>query len=536
MDLDRRRHDGRGMTGPAALRRAPGLLVCGCFAVLLAVVAGAGCAGGAARRPAATSAAGEAVGLTAFLDLPAEARVERRRLAADRRDDARADRRVATRLEGLTAACDLAPDDADLWLELAGMQRWYGDYLAAESSLDNAGEVARTVVTQENRRRDILVRAAVARAWLHYDLAQWQQGIQWARGALKLAPGNSHVLRVLGLLQACAGNRSRAESLAAEIRRAEDYSTAPRWILALTERSYGRDRETMNHFYTLRPDRDHTAECYRDMGDQAERFGDWGQANAWYDESAAALRAEHRLDLVRIEHRRLEEGADTPQYAVWLTPDHRYVTGSLSAYVGLAADAWDGAAPGAQREFWAQAVVNAAGVYLRHHPRSIAAQRARGLVFAGTGMDAHAWSDLNRVADRLASQGQVDARVEAELGRLAMRTDDLKTARARLEASLEAGESAAAWRDLGLVLVRQGVKGEALAALSRAVELDPDDPTAWYNRGLLHLHEGRRDQAADDLARAAALAPDNQEVARLLQQLRRAGGPAKQPPEEGDTP
>ncbi len=60
----------------------------------------------------------------------------------------------------------------------------------------------------------------------------------------------------------------------------------------------------------------------------------------------------------------------------------------------------------------------------------------------------------------------------------------------------------------------------AQAAFDRALALDPGLVTAWYNRGLMHLHAGELDAAASDLAEAARLAPDNQEVARLLQQIR----------------
>ncbi|MFN2371055.1 MAG: tetratricopeptide repeat protein, partial [Candidatus Krumholzibacteriia bacterium] len=513
--------------------------------VLLAglCLAAAGCGGPQAPVcppfEALTGAArADSLGLDAFLALTATERASRRAEAASWLASARVAASVRDRARALMAAAGMAPDDPGPWLELAELWRWVGDYLEASACLDAAAAAVKAWggpgadgLFGRGGRDEAALRTAVLRAWLHYDRAEWRDGEIWARTAAGLRAGDAEVWRIQGLLAAALGRHADARQAAHDLQRKDMFTTAGTWILAVLDVGRGQDRSAFDQLLNirpgdnavseLRPDRTRTAECYRDMGLIAERVGEWSWARRWYAKSAAAVPLGRTDCIHEAKARRLGPGRRAPELPVWLAFDRHYVTGSLSAYTNLALERFQAAPPGPDRAFWSGAVVNAAGIVLRRGEDQVWALRARGLVFADRGMADRGLADLRKAAGLLAVRKLADPAVEAGLGRLLLLQEKPAAARPHLERALALDDALPqAWSDLGLVQVMAGDRTAAAAAFARALDLDRGLATAWYNRGLMHVHAGDLDAAAADLAEAARLAPDNQDVARLLQQVR----------------
>ncbi len=527
---------------PGAMpRRAAGANACLILVALIgtAAVCG-GCAGTAARVcPAGAdvlfAATDDSLAIDPFLLLDPAAQAARRLLAARRTHDAEQSRSAVERLRLLAAAAQAAPDDPDLWLALARARRAIGDRLHAESALEAAAAAVRRLndpasplaARGQDYRFQAALATALARAWHHYDRADWDSADEWARLTLQLEPSWPDGLRVHGLIQARLGQTSRVMEISEALERQDLFNTYGRWIHAVNDESQDRLRGALNYYLMLRPSAERALECYRDMGELAERVSEWSLASQWYVQSAAAGPLADDPCSRRLELPRLEPGADglpARQVPVWLGLDHLYVTGSLSAYTRYAWEQFSAAQPGPDRDLWAGLAVEAAGIRQRRLPHDPWSLRVRGLVFAATGKADQAREDLRAASDAFAAAGlPADARTEAELGRLLLERQDLPAAGLRLARAVELDPNAAApWCHLGAVLARKGDESGALAAFTRAVELDPTDPTAWFNRGLLNMQASRMEDAERDLGRAAVLAPDNANIARLLQQVRAA--------------
>ena len=528
---------------PHRTDRVAGRTACAAVWSLLCVaLLCAGCGGSsgdsAPRFAELTGLAGaDSLDLATFFTLTPAERSSRRAAAAVRMRAADAATVSRGRAESLLAAAGLAPDDPDPWLQLAEMWRWAGDYLHAEACLDHAaaavkawGSPAADGPMDRSGRDDAARRTALLRAWLHYDRAEWRRGMEWAQVAANLKSGDRDVWRIQGLLAAAMGQRSQAHEFAADIRRKDTFSSDVNWILAVLDCSRGQDRAAFalllnsdargNTVAELRPNREHAAECYRDMGTIAERVGEWAYARRWFAESRAAvpLGRTDRINEVKVP--RLGPAGQAPVMPVWLAFDRHFVTGSLSAYANLALARFQAAGPGEDQDFWAAATVNATGIILRREEDRAWALRARGLVFAGRNQPDRGLADLRKAADLLAAQGLSDAGIEGGIGHLLLIRQDPGAARHHLQKAVALDPAlATAWSDLGLVAVMAADPAEATAAFARALDLDPGLVAAWYNRGLMHLHAGDLDAAAADLGEAARLAPGNQDVARLLQQL-----------------
>jgi tetratricopeptide (TPR) repeat protein len=431
-------------------------------------------------------------------------------------------------MRALANAAGLAPDDPEIWLRLAEIWRWLGDNLRTKTCLDNAAAAVRKLGGKDSDlagrssgyKKDVALRTATLRAWLHYDRAEYIQGLKWADAAVQLEPGNALAWQVQGVIVASLGRRTRAHEIADDIRRARGYHTDSAWILSNLDRSWGRHREAFNYFLNLRPNEEHAAECWRDMGLAAERVGEWSYARRWYRHSRAELPFDDTSCLVEITHDRLDDRARSSQQPVWLAFGKYYVTGSRSAYTAYALERFDRAVTPEEKDLWAGLVVNSAGICIRMNEDKPWALRARGIVFGETGKVDRGLEDLRRSAKRLEELGLQDSRVEAEIGHLLLKKERQSRAIRHLNRAVELDEDyAAAWRDLGLALIMAGDRVGADKALTKSLELDPTSVTAWYNRGLLNLHDGNLEQAEADLKKAATLAPENQEVARLLQRV-----------------
>jgi tetratricopeptide (TPR) repeat protein len=470
----------------------------------------------------------DSLGLEEFLALEPEHRQARRDLAEtwlERADDTG---KAQDKVQALSNAAGLAPDDPEIWLQLARIWRWVGENLKTEACLDNAAAAVRNLgvkgadLADRSRgyKQEVALRTGLLRAWLHYDRAEYHEGLRWSSAVMKLEPGNMLAWQIQGVIVASLGYRSQAHEIAGDFERARGFQTNTAWILSNLDRSWGRHREAFNYFLNLRPYEEHAAECYRDMGLAAERVAEWSYARRWYRESAAALPFKDKSCLVEITHDRLDSRASSSHQPMWLAFGRYYVTGSRSAYTAYALERFDRAETPTERDTWAGLLVNSAGICLRLNEDKPWALRARGIVFSRTGKEDRGLEDLQRASKELAKHGIQDARVEAEIGHLLLVKQEENQAIRKLRKAVELeGEHAAAWRDLGLALILAGDEPGAEKALTRSLELDPTSVTAWYNRGLLKMHAGDFEQAESDLRRAAELAPDNQDVARLLQQV-----------------
>lgn len=502
-----------------------------CLAVALALVAG--CARtGVEENSLPTdslnySAERDSLGLDAFLSLEADQRDIRRRQARYWLDRTKNADRAVDRIQGLVNAAGLTPDDPDIWLRLAHIWRWIGEDLKTRTSLENAAAAVRAITRAESdfpdrsdgSRQEFALRTALLRAWLHYDRAEYREGLDYARTAVTIEKGNSAAKQIKGLLEARLNYKAKAMQIADDMRRIDDYDIYHAWIRGNLEWAQGRLKESYDYFLTMNPVRPQgAAEAWRAMAEAAERVGDWSRAMKWHKESAAALPFDDTSSLTRMEGERLTPGPRSSRQPFWMAFGKHYVTGSRSSFTQYALDRWQAAEDPADREHWASAVVNMAGIILRAGDEKVYARRARGLVFARTGKNDRALSDLRRVAQALDGK---DPLVEAEIGHVLLLKQDAKQALPHLRRAIDQEqEMASALSDLGLALIMEGDEAEANRALTRALELDPTLTRAWYNRGLMYLHAGDLEKAEADLARAAELAPDNLDIGRLLQQVR----------------
>lgn len=499
--------------------------------VLLLLAAGCG---GLKRPPAATrtgadyAALNDSLGIDAFLALAEDVRADRRHRAERLGDESRRTGRVEVGIAGLVKAAGLAPDDPEYWLELAGTYRWVGDYLLTSQSLDNAAAAVRALADADADlagrgkayRNDAALRTALSRAWLHYDRAEFTDGLKWARTARQIDEGNREVKRVQGLLLALLGYRSAALKIINDLDRGLEFTTDIGWIHSNMEKARERYRESFGHVVNLRPLEDRSAECWRDMGRAAERESEWSYAQKWYRESAASLPVENTAGLREVTHPRLAPGPRSSHQPFWLAFGRNYVTGSLSAYTAYVFAQFDRAADPDDREIWGSMVVDAAGICIRLGDERPWAMRARGLVFAASGLADRALSDLGHAARELESLGIEDARIQAAVGRLWLEREDARNALGPLHRAVVLDATVAeVWSDYGLALIMVGDSRGAEDALTRAVAIDPGLTTAWYNRGLMYFHAGRMKEAEADLVVAARLAPRNEEIGQLLQEV-----------------
>ncbi len=474
------------------------------------------------------TAAEDSLGLTEFLALDSAERQARHRLARRYLAESETAPSADMRIRALTNAAGVAPDDPDIWLRLASVWRWLGDYLATDACLNNAAAAVRGVDEDSwlvaERGFDYGSRAgletALQRAWLHYDRGEWREAMPWVRAALTVESGNTAVLRIRGLLEANQGKRGMAHQIADDLRRKNHFTADISWVMFNLETAMERHRAAFNYCYTLRPNQRRAAECYRDMARAAERVSEWSSARKWYRESMAALPFREITCLTEINHARASDLAGTRTLPFWIAFDQYYVTGSLSAYLSYAFEQFEAAETAADRERWGGLVVNAAGICLRLDMEKPHVRRIRGLVFARTGRTDRAMTDLKVAVEGLSHRKALVAELQAEIGHLLLVEQRHTEAVSHLRHALVATPNLAqAWSDLGLALIMDGNEAEAGEALSKAIALDKTLAAAWYNRGLMHFHAGDLDLAEADLAEAARLAPDNRDVANLLQQV-----------------
>ena len=137
-------------------------------------------------------------------------------------------------------------------------------------------------------------------------------------------------------------------------------------------------------------------------------------------------------------------------------------------------------------------------------PRRARAHHLRGLALHAVGRGTEALVDLRQAVALDAKL--VDARLD--LGNALLDEGDVASAATEINAALAADPSAIAYNSLGNLHARQRQFDAAIAAYSRAIELDPRLPQAYGNLGMLQFSVADNDAAIASFRRAVALAPD----------------------------
>jgi len=137
-------------------------------------------------------------------------------------------------------------------------------------------------------------------------------------------------------------------------------------------------------------------------------------------------------------------------------------------------------------------------------PRRARAHHLRGLALHAVGRGTESLVDLRQAVAMDAKL--VDARLD--LGNALLDEGDVASAATEINAALAADPSAIAYNSLGNLHARQRQFDAAIAAYSRAIELDPRLPQAYGNLGMLQFSVADNDAAIASFRRAVALAPD----------------------------
>jgi len=475
----------------------------------------------------------DSVSLTDFLARPETERQARAGEAAAWRRNFDETDALAGCLQALRTAVGLDPTDAGSWLRLAQYTRWFGDYTQVEDALQG---LRGALPHQATRRHELAGKAAITESWLRYDRGEWKRGLACADTAAYHGADDDEVQLLRALHLAGRGRHHRAEDIAY---RFADRDHRAHWIYGVSYWRRGGSQPAHGIFTgsdsarssgsndfvkgVMRPVTVRAAECYRDFGTVEELEQNWWLAEQQYEFSAGFVPGVDEAVVIRIDRVPLGESSANDPMPVWLAFDRYFITGSLSAYVALAFDRFEIAESPEAREFWAAAVLDAAGSLVRLDYDEAWAQRARGLVLAEfEGRQGQAQVDLEVAMKWFDSHRIDDVRTMTTLANLYLRRNRPARARPLLERVTQVDpQNARAWSDLGLAFVQLGEIEPALAALRRAIELDEDLAVAWYNRGLMRYHLEDVPGAVADLERAHELAPQDPDIEALLEQLHR---------------
>lgn len=285
------------------------------------------------------------------------------------------------------------------------------------------------------------------------------------------------VARFLALTGSDDANDAHAADYAE--RAAQGAPTPQRWLFAAaTTTERGRRMEALRRAYALAP-RD--AAVLLAIG-RDRRGGGYAEEALPYLE--ASLRANDLGLEATIEHARVLEAIGLP----------------LAAYEELAALA--------ARAPRSAAVLRGAMHMAERAQQGAAAQRYRRALSTVRAGDAEAWESLAR-----------DARQRGDRAAVAALADELVGLdRGRLDAYSMAAE----------LLESVGEGDRAVATLTRALEIAPEEPALWSARGSLEERLARVDAARESLQRALSLRPQDAAIRQHLEAL----APAQERPDE----
>ena len=457
----------------------------------------------------------DSLGLSDFLALPGSQRRMRQRMAATWRERAEDAQVLPSEMRALHNAVGLAPDHPESWLRLAHLTRWCGHHLDALRYLRAATASLRFAPLQ--KREELILQVALLHAWVHYDRGEWRRGLAWSDSSITLKPSDRHAILVRGLLLA-GGRRSRdATYVAKEIERKDFFMTDWRWIRGVTEYYRGWLKEAFA-LMQFSPNPLHRAECWHDRALIEEKAGYGSEAKRHYERAHSSLPLRDRSFLYRYDRSLPGGSGRDAKMPVWVAFNRFYVTGSLLAYTGLALERFETAADAADREFWADATLNAASICILKEIGQPWTRAWRGRVYAQLEMDRLAESDLSRALREFRQMRRSDPGTLAWLGHVKLRQEQYTAALPLLQRAVAADSTRAqAWTDLGFAMIMTDHLEGAMIALDRALTLDPDLAVAWYNRGLMYFHAQHWKEAVADLQEAARLAPDNTDITQVLQ-------------------
>ncbi len=480
------------------------------------------------------AATADSLGLEAFAALPVAEQAARRQAALGQFAVARQTDRLDVRLRSLHTAVGLAPDLAEAWLALVRQSRRFGDY---QMALAQYAQLRRTAaMLPSDQRRSLSIAGADAMAWLGYDRGEWFKGLAWVDSMEALGGVADETVR--GLLLAGSGQFLYAEDVARLVAGRNKFSSDVLWITGMAQWYRGNPglarsivlgasesglrvhaQRGPDAFIPgeLRPEPVHAAECWRDLGSLEETLGNHAEARKRYERSWAAVPGGD-AHVLRRDHTPMGSSSSRARQPVWLAFDRYFVTGSISAFTALAYERFERATEAQEREFWAGAAIDGAGICLRRQLDEPWALRVRGLLQVAAGRDREGRDDLRRAWTRLEARNRPDYATAATLGHLELEDRKADSARRYLAVAVRLRpDIAASWSDYGLALILTGDLAAARGALDTALSLDPGRAVAWYNRGLMHFHAREWEAAVADLRHAAELAPDDQAVVGMLQ-------------------
>lgn len=460
---------------------------------------------------------------------------------------------LASTLDRLGEAARLDPADATAWAALGHLHLEIGDLKTARGYLERARWTAmyRDPVARAGDP-DLLLEIHRDRGWVLRDLGLWEEGLAAVEEGLSLRPADPELVLIQGLLLAGAGRTQEALSHATKMPpvkirdftgvyttglyvRPSDY--ANQWIRSQAYLKAG-DLEMAFHVFGERRTPDEpmsifggrldsranaTALPYQrrfwnDVGLVAELRGDPGAMEYYvagfrgleysgYYPTAGEARSSLVLDV---------PDAHAP-YFVSFGHSH-YLLGSRFGYVAYQMNAMSMALFPEQARHAAREALEVLDILERYQVRVDVCRAFRGRIFYRLERYAEAKLELKAARDSFSKKDQVDARTSLLLGMIALREEQFTGACGYLEESVRAdAASPVAWRMLGVVYANLERGDEAVAAMNRAVALEPRSLVGHYNRGLLFLQLHRCTQALPDLETAWRLDPGNEDVQRLLQ-------------------
>lgn len=445
----------------------------------------------------------------------------------------------------------LAADPAwvEAWSELGHLRLEIGDRQEARACLERALTAAAAVgpaaaATMLRTHRDL--------AWTLRELAYWEEGLEAVDVGLAEFRGDEDLVLIKGLLLAGTGRFEDANQLATRLpkrpiryfdtrndsyRERED-NWPRQWIRSQARLALG---DPAGAYRELNEEADDERADIHDMAGQGWKLGFAAyfahRHRFWNDVGLVAelLDDPSSLDfyVASFQQRPLAAyypaGPDIRSPLVLGVPDGvspsvtsfahgHYVVGSPWSYVALQMDLMALALFPAQRErSVAEALVMLDAVD-RRGLRPAINSSLRGRVLYRQEKYREARPHLAAARDSFAVAGEVDARTSLLMGLIDMSVQDFVPAAAYLEESARADTTAAVtWRMLGVTYANLDRADEALAAMDKALKLEPRSLAGFYNRGLLKLQMKSCGAAAVDLDRAWRLAPENEEVRRLLQ-------------------
>jgi len=164
---------------------------------------------------------------------------------------------------------------------------------------------------------------------------------------------------------------------------------------------------------------------------------------------------------------------------------------------------------GGNAEGAAQAFEEAAKASPDKDPATARLWAAAGNMWLAAGQPGKAAFALDRALALPGLEAEQHGEALLDRARAAEAQGDLKTARAKLgEAAASVSDDPFYWYFSAALAIREGNRGVAQAAISKALSLAPSDPTVLFEAGHVADFLGDEDKARNYWGRAAALDPD----------------------------